>query len=276
MRLPRFIFIRSRRFLRRYFSKVLLKYEKSRYNHSLNPAPPASIRVATVVEELNKFGISILEGYELNPERLRKEAEEYLDKMKLGSLKLNSNYPRCETTGVYRIFDSENIAGLKRFFDDDFILDVARAYVSKDVVSYQRMTEGRYALGKKGGADDVHFDDWRKRFKAFLYLSDVGENGAPFVYYPGSHEGGWRYPKEVDYLKLGKDGEYGYFTDSEVEDISSKYECDKKVCVAKAGTLIFVDTRGLHSGTTPKMEGRTMLANYFDVRKPVNFFRVAT
>ncbi len=145
--------------------------------------------------------------------------------------------------------------------------DIAKSYVSKNVCSFQKMIELKPDVGNKSIADAFHFDDWRHRFKALLYLTDVGEHNAPFVYLKGSHlEGSWRNKFEFEYFKDGRKGRHGYFFTQEVEGLVEKWGFEKMTCTAKKGTLLLVDTRGIHRGSTLIDGERMILANYFDVR----------
>lgn len=79
---------------------------------------------------------------------------------------------------------------------------------------------------------------------------------------------GWRFKcflSEYDYYRYGKSGKFGYFSKEEIISLEDRKILHEKVITGKAGTLILVDTRGLHSDT-PLIDGpRVMLANYFDV-----------
>ena len=142
-------------------------------------------------------------------------------------------------------------------------------YVSPKVVTFQKMIELRKGNNTISSADSIHFDDWKQRFKAFLYLTDVNHENAPFRYFPGSHTGkGWklqRFFAEYNYWRYGKSGNYGCFSSDQIRTLLNKNIINEKIVTASAGTLILVDTRGLHAGT-PLINGRrVMLANYFDV-----------
>ena len=81
----------------------------------------------------------------------------------------------------------------------------------------------------------------KKMAKMFIYLTDVDENAGPFIYIPGSHsEGKWRnlFPQRPP---------VGYYPpDGEIEKIVPPAAIKK--CEARAGTVIFADTAGLHKG----------------------------
>jgi hypothetical protein len=181
----------------------------------------------------------------------------------------NKNY-RMEEYGVYRLLEIDKISpASKQFFELDIVNELAKAFVSKDTISYQRMAEFKPSVGHMSVADNWHFDDWRHRFKAFLYLNDVTENEAPFVYLKGSHNPDmqWRERKEKEYYIYGKNqGSYGYYCPDEVDYIAKKYNYEKIVCNAKAGSIVMADTRGLHRGSVLRDNHRLVLVNFFDVR----------
>ncbi len=91
----------------------------------------------------------------------------------------------------------------------------------------------------------------KKLVKVFLYLNDVDEGTGPFTYVKGSHFGGkWRhlFPQR---LPAGS-----YPPDGELEKIVPKE--DIKICTARAGTIIFCDTSGLHRGGFSTTKSRLM------------------
>ena len=99
--------------------------------------------------------------------------------------------------------------------------------------------------------------DDKKMCKVFLYLTDVLDEGAgPFMYVAGSHYGGkWRniFPQIPPVGSYPKDGE--------VEKIIRKD--DVKICLGRAGTLIFCDTSGLHKGGFSTLTRRIMFTADF-------------
>ena len=122
--------------------------------------------------------------------------------------------------GTYRILELDKVSSTsKLFFDNSLINSIARAYVSENVVSYQRMVESKPDITTKSISDDYHMDDWKQRFKAFLYLTDVNEKNAPFVYLTKTHnaQDSWRFEKEHDYFVNGNQGNQGYFSADEAK-----------------------------------------------------------
>jgi len=149
----------------------------------------------------------------------------------------------------------------RHFFNDNVINSIAKSYVSKKAFSYRKEADYKLEAGHLLQADLPHFDDWRHRFKAFLYLTDVNEKNAPFVYYKGSHEQHpWKYKYHLEFEKYGETGRYGHFFIQEMNKIENDRNYKKLVCIGKAGTLILADFRGIHKGTT-LLEGKRILLN---------------
>ena len=113
-----------------------------------------------------------------------------------------------------------------------------------------------------GSGNGWHRDSpFRHQFKSILYLVDVNKNNGPFEYIPESHT-------FKNLLKISKhsgqtNSEFR-FNHSTIKSLTQKKILKKsKVFTSKAGSLILVDTRGLHRGR-PLIEGeRKALTTYF-------------
>ena len=164
-----------------------------------------------------------------------------------------------------RILDSDikSDTAKKSFFSNPFIEEIAKAYVSEKAHCYRKELDSK--VEKVGHnllkADNPHFDDWRHRFKAFLYLTDVTEDNAPFVYYKGSHEQvNWKKPHHIEFELKQSKGKYGHFTQEEFDKTAEANGYEELICTGKAGTLILADFRGIHKGT-PIKSGKRILLN---------------
>ena len=225
------------------------------------------------LETLERDGIVILPNFFSKDvvEQIKNEVESTMFDLYKGEYKGDNKYFRFEEFGVHRLLEIEKISPTsKQFFELDIVNELAKAFVSKNVESYQRMAELKPSVGYFSVADNWHFDDWRHRFKAFLYLNDVTEDESPFVYLKGSHNPNmaWRKRKEREYYRYGKErGSYGYFCPAEVDHIAKTYGHEKVVCTAQAGSIVIADTRGLHRGSVLRKNHRLVLVNFFDVRK---------
>jgi hypothetical protein len=140
------------------------------------------------------------------------------------------------------------------------------AYMSPTAVSYRREIDYRYGISNVAQADLYHFDNWRPLVKAFLYLVDVSEENAPFVYVPGTHkQDDWRRKHNMAYDVDGTTGRFGHFFPQEYKSLQARFGWKDLVCTGAAGTLILADLRGLHRGTPLKSGHRIMLTSAFDL-----------
>ena len=114
----------------------------------------------------------------------------------------------------------------------------------------------------KGSGDGWHRDSpFSHQFKSILYLNDVNESNGPFQYIAGSHKKN-HIRKISKFLSVNCD-KYRY-SNSEINRLIENKLIDKPVeFCSKAGTLILVDTRGLHRGKPLHSGHRKALTNYF-------------
>ena len=106
----------------------------------------------------------------------------------------------------------------------------------------------------------------KKTCKMFLYLTDVDDGSGPFMYVKESHYGG-----EWGKLFLPKFPKGVYIAGGEIERAIPK-EC-VKVCVGRAGTIIFCDTAGLHKGGYATEKERIMFTAGYHSSAGIRFIR---
>ncbi len=220
-----------------------------------------------IVNAIDKDGIFILENFldESSCSAIVEQLEGQFEALKKGQYKGPSNAASYGAFRLGRIDEYSELAKL-HFFDNKFIENIAKSYVSKTAHSYRREADYKFQSGNFLQSDLPHFDDWRHRFKAFLYLTEVTEKNAPFVYYKGSHKPDkWKYRYHLEYEIDGENGRYGHFFSQEMRDLEKKYDFEETICTGKAGTLIFADFRGLHKGTTLQEGRRILLNNTFGI-----------
>lgn len=113
-------------------------------------------------------------------------------------------------------------------------------------------------LGSGGGwhKDSSHDD----QFKVILYLSDVKEQNGPFEYIEKSH-------CFINSIKLLVHNmikpNQKRIPDSDILPINNKLNTKIKTLCAKAGTAIFVNTKGIHRGKPINVGTRHSLTWYF-------------
>jgi hypothetical protein len=168
-----------------------------------------------------------------------------------------------------RIFGIEELSeNMRKFGDDKFLLSLANHYNAKDTCNAFTMANRIEAnLGNKGSGEGWHRDSIFRQFKSIVYLSDVTQENGPFELIEKSH-------KLSSIMKDSKSAKVEFMESRFGSDIVKKVineNSDRhKVALAKAGTLLLVDTSIIHQGR-PLISGvRYALTNYFFTRDEIN------
>ncbi len=206
--------------------------------------------VMKIVDAVNKKGYHVLE--QKLPAQLVKDVHAYFSKEPAKYLDVD-NGEKVQYSKKRVQFDPNNVISpryqyegaqvvanddlLNLVFDENFN-HIAQEYLSlKPILDLAVIWWSAPAKGKGANraAQMYHHDQDRIKFlKFFFYFNDVGSTNGPHCYVPGSH---------TDIPKgLRRDGR---FTDEEIEKI---YGNRGDEIEGKAGSIIAVDTRGLHKG----------------------------
>ncbi len=170
----------------------------------------------------------------------------------------------------------------RSFFENAWIRSFAEAYLGSKAVSFRRTLNLKLdpnRLTSFGFEGFYHMDDWKHRFKAFLYLTDVGPEEAPLIYLKQSHYGWWRLLAEAQLYHRYQATNRGYATNPataylgcyfphEIAELQERYSFQEHACTGPAGTLILFDARGLHRGSELKQNQRIVLVDHWTVPQP--------
>lgn len=134
-------------------------------------------------------------------------------------------------------------------------------YFPKKKDSFMLLGKITFKEGNKGSGTGWHRDSpFSHQFKTILYLSDVTDNNGPFQYLPQSHKFN-NLLKISDYLQKPLNDDR--FTDTEIDSLVKQGVIDEPITFcANQGTLILVDTRGLHRGKPLLSHSRYALTSY--------------
>lgn len=243
-------------------------YDRPYYSLSTKSTLTDDKRINKIIKELNSKGICIIKNH-LSKNIIEQIKLEINDSLNNVDTIKNSKIYDFKTQGIKRYLNAENLSSTaNKYFFNSFFDKVAMHYVSKNVKAYQKMYEIKGSKGKFATTDIFHFDDWKKRFKVFLYLNDVNENNCPFCYIPESTKiDKKKLIKQFEYIALGKSGAYGYYLPHEMENVLKKRNNKELLVTGEAGTIILVDTRGLHRGSPSLNDNqRELLGIYYDLR----------
>jgi len=155
---------------------------------------------------------------------------------------------------------SKNITG---FHKDDYLREIGEAYSKSTLINSHtlgaKLIPKSNNLGSGGG---WHRDSvYQLQYKAIAYLTDVAEDNGPFEYILGSHH------KSTIFKSIRENGfeaNHNRFTEEEIEQfMQSNSNLKEQLFTAKKGTVILVDTSGIHRGTPIKKNSRYALTNYY-------------
>jgi hypothetical protein len=163
----------------------------------------------------------------------------------------------------HRIFFS-NLASpmIEGYFNNNFIIEILSAYEkTKDYSGFTLANKLLFKENNPGSGGGWHRDFVkRKQTKALLYLNPVSDKTGPFQFLEGTH-------KFESIVKYQKEFHFKYnqnrFTDAEIEQVIKKYPEILFTVKGDAGTLILVDTRGIHRGKPIEEGVRYALTNYY-------------
>lgn len=161
-----------------------------------------------------------------------------------------------------RVYGANNVSRLiDSFAQNPVLLSVASAYNRElTCTAFTLAARMPASKGNEGSGEGWHRDAFLRQFKAILYLSEVGLDNGPFQYVKDSYR-----PAQV--LKDLRRGCLRYMqnrlSQPEVDRIVEGFP--ERICTytAKAGTLILVDTSGIHRGMPINEGTRYALTNYY-------------
>ena len=215
--------------------------------------------IQDIVFDLESEGISIEESF-YSPSQCAKFRARIDEQIASAS----SNVWCDEQGSDHRIyFINEVDEQFQDFYRHPKIRDVLSAYVGtkepKGMLLAARIEYVENNLGSGGG---WHRDSpYTHQFKAICYLNDVTSDNGPFQYIKKSHR---KISVLKNYInKTFKPGQYR-FSDSDV-DLYMERNPDQHITdnLAKEGTLIFADTKGIHRGKPLNGGIRYVLFCYF-------------
>lgn len=187
---------------------------------------------------------------------LRRKVDYYLEK--------GENNVWCDNERAdKRLYFSEGLdKEFLEFYNEPLIRNMLRQYTGIDnpkgmlLASRLDMVEGN--LGSGGG---WHRDSpISRQFKAILYLDDVTDENGPFQYIKKSHSKAAVIKSVLKNILVP--GQYR-FDEKSIKKYESATGLRGQSVTASAGSLILVDTKGIHRGAPIKKGSRYTLFCYF-------------
>ncbi len=170
-----------------------------------------------------------------------------------------------------RIYFAERAGGELANFHNDANIEKIRRYYSGVARADTLLLAARlaYVPGNTGSGGGWHRDSpHRSQFKAILYLSDVSVKNGPFEYIEGTHLASRSL--RLLFERQCRPNQYR-FSNAEADGmLAAGLRCD--TLTGAAGTLILVDSKGIHRGRPIERGNRYALTQYcFDGMRPPDF-----
>ncbi len=247
-------------------SKHLIKSILREYKNVASDLKKPNINDAEehILELLKTKGVAVVPGFYDSEtcDSLAEITQELLSAHE-GKVRVSSNGADQRLFGANRA--SEKIHS---FYSDSFILNQLMTYEkATQVEGFTLAAKISASEDNLGSGNGWHRDRISSRqTKGIVYLTDVGEENGPFEFVEGSHKSSsiiW------DHFKENWESDKYRFTDEEIAGFLKANKDAYKTFVAKKGTLILVDTRGIHRGKPLKEGERIALTNYYWFDEPI-------
>lgn len=212
----------------------------------------------TIVKALDDEGIYIEPGF-LTPE----QCQLYIDKIDQYIESGSSNVWRDNEDADKRIYFINTIdCDFNDFYMNPKIRKVLSHYTGTTKPSGMLLAAKiEYKDNNLGSGGGWHRDSpISHQFKAVCYLNDVDDLNGPFQYIRGSHR---KLDVLTSYLKKIFQPSQYRFSDSDILNYVYKNNVNVESVTGRAGTLAYVDTKGLHRGKPLESGVRYVLFCYF-------------
>lgn len=226
------------------------------------------IDTASLGRELQQNGVISVDGYlddeecdEIRTEVLEKleadafeKADDDMDKRNASRTLMKRRTGKYDD-GMINIFNiDETIPRIKEIKNDSFISDIIQEAAGQE---FRPQNINIYYNQSITNTRGYHFDSYHKKYKSFVYLTDVpDESYGPYSYVKGTNTRS--YPRRrmeglVNKIKGEKETNAIWYDEDDVE-----------IFTKPKGTLIISDQTGFHRGI-PQEEGRErmMISNAF-------------
>jgi hypothetical protein len=174
-----------------------------------------------------------------------------------------------------RMFGVESASALLALFHaDPFLRKFGEMMCGLDLYNFATLGARIVATPEnRGSGDGWHRDAHGFQFKSILYLSDTLPENGPFEYLAGSHKD-WRAGMDT---ALGDLPDYPNtrFTNEQIDALSPRIGGRRTSFPAEAGTLLLVNTSGIHRGQPLASGLRYAITNYFYHRCDIDEARLA-
>jgi hypothetical protein len=244
-------------------SKWRQKFKISFYSTIFNffdkiNSPKISFNNKAIIDELEKKGIVVIPDYysEEQCRILKSEVEQLMTDYKDRSW-------TDEVGSDTRLYGTELVSKeIQKYYADEYLLSIGSAYLKTKLVNLTTLANRvKFSPDNWGSGHGWHRDTlYYKQFKSITYLADTSEENGPFEYLIGSHTTSSIF-KAINGTSV--DCTSDRLTEDDINAISKLKGIERRSFPGKAGTVILVNTLGIHRGMPIRSGTRYALTNYY-------------
>lgn len=218
---------------------------------------PEAADVKTWVEIVRRDGVCVVPGF-YDPKTCGNLCDEVTNLLRSYPAAVHS----MSSGSDLRIFGAEQGAeGIRLFAKDTRLLNAAQTLLAGDAANAFTLAGAiSYREGNLGSGEGWHRDSFFNQFKSIVYLTDVTDRNGPFEYIRQSH---LTRRKFADHAKFDIPLKSARIADGTVGSLIAAEPERHRVFTASMGTLLLVDTTGIHRGMPLKEGERFALTNYY-------------
>lgn len=211
------------------------------------------------LSELNTNGVVVLSDYYSHEkcEAIIQEIDRLIDDESI-------NVWRDDDHSDNRVYGSHLYSDLiHEFYDDQFLAQIGEAYLKAPIMNSHTLgARLNFKPNNQGSGGGWHRDSvYKVQYKSIAYLTDVNKDNGPFEYLLGTHKKSSIFDS---ILHNNFAAHQNRMTEQQIEQFIEKHpQFKKQVFTAKKGTVILVDTSGIHRGMPIQSGERYALTNYF-------------
>lgn len=210
-----------------------------------------------IIGEISDKGVVVIPDFFTNEEcsNITSQIDDFI-------IKHENQVRREENNSDNRLYGAEILSNeINDFHNNKMFQRLCESYLKVSCTNqYTLAARLDYKENNLGSGGGWHRDTpFKKQFKSIVYLSDVSGNNGPFEYILGTHKN----ESYFNFLNKGIDTSKYRFSEKELEKIEKAKDYQIQQFTAKKGTLILVDTSGIHRGMPIQEGNRYALTNYF-------------
>ena len=248
-----------------FFKKNFYKLRKKIF--SIGCSADHNIKSADLVNSIKKNGYVIIENF------IRKDScQLIIDQIEKFLITKPEFCWADNEHSDQRIHGAENLSlDIFNFFNSKIPIEVGESYHQEKLQNLMTMAnKTTFVNNNRGSGQGWHRDGIHSQYKSILYLVDVNEHNGPFQIIQNSNK-----LKNIIHFctKYNLDIFNTRINNNAVQDYLKNNISELKTIVAKAGTLILVETSTIHRGK-PMLNGtRYALTNYYYPKILINKYQ---